>query len=356
MKLGFSLYRHMLDREHYRFARQCGATHLVIHLVDYFHRGSRKGDQPLAGGRGGGWGRAGDPQKLWTADQLGSIRDEAAAEGLELYAVENFDPAHWHDILLDGPLREAHVENVHQILRALGETGIAVMGYNFSLAGVYGRVKGSWARGGAVGVGMAGEIDQEPMPDGMVWNMCFDERAEDTARRSRISADELWSRLQRFLADVLPVAEASGVKLAAHPDDPPVERLRDTPRLVYRPELYQKLLDLAPSPSNTLEFCLGTVAEMQGADVYEATRRYAAQGKLSYVHFRNVRGQVPNYREVFIDEGDIDMPRVLRILADNGFGGVLVPDHAPQMDSPAPWHAGMAHAMGYMKALIDGLS
>ena len=107
-----------------------------------------------------------------------------------------------------------------------------------------------------------------------------------------------------------------------------------------------------PSPANTLEFCLGTLAEMTEGDVYEATDNYSRQGKLAYVHFRNVSGKVPNYRETFVDDGDVDMLRLLRILTRNGFNGVLIPDHTPQMTCNAPWHAGMAYALGYMQAAL----
>jgi mannonate dehydratase len=353
MHLGFGLYRHMLDRDHLRFARQCGATHIVVHLVDYFNRTSNRQDQPVDGGRGGGWGHAGDPDALWSVDELAAIRELIESEGMVWYAIENFDPAHWHDVLLDGPKKEAQLAGLQTMIRRVGEVGIPVIGYNFSLAGVYGRVHGHWARGGAGGVGLDGAVDQEPMPDGMVWNMTFDETARGTSIRTRVDSATLWRRLETFLRACLPVAEQAGVRLAAHPDDPPVERLRDTPRLVCQPRLYQRLLDMVPGPSNTLEYCLGTIAEMSEGDVYEATEQYAAQQKISYIHFRNVRGRVPSYREVFVDEGDIDMRRILSILKKHDYSGILIPDHAPQMNCAAPWHAGMAYVMGYMKCALE---
>jgi mannonate dehydratase len=95
---------------------------------------------------------------------------------LQIEAVENFDPAHWHDVLLDGPKRAAHIENVKTIIRRLGEAGIPIMGYNFSIAGGAGRVTGPFARGGAMSVGMEGPVD-DPMPNGMVWNMVYDPHA-----------------------------------------------------------------------------------------------------------------------------------------------------------------------------------
>jgi mannonate dehydratase len=352
MKLGLGLYRHMLTRENFQFARQAGATHLVVHLVDYFKgTGTAAADQPLDADRG--WGPAGDPNHLWTVEDLKALRQEINAAGLELEAIENFDPAHWHDVLLDGPKRRQHLENVKTIIRRVGEAGIPIVGYNFSIAGVCGRVKGPFARGEASTVGMDGPFDA-PMPRGMAWNMIYDSNAEQ-GTEPPVTHEVLWQRLKGFLDEVIPVAEEAGVKLAAHPDDPPMPTMRGQPRLVYQPELYQRLIDLRPSPANALEFCVGTLAEMPSGDVYEATDRYSRQGKLAYVHLRNVHGKVPNYHETFVDDGDVDIVRVLQILKRNEFCGVVIPDHTPQMRCDAPWHAGMAYALGYMRGALQAI-
>jgi mannonate dehydratase len=350
MKLGLGLYRHMLTRENFQFARQAGATHIVAHLVDYFRGGSHatRDDQPT--GTDFGWGLAGDPHQLWTLEELVALRREVEASGLKLEAIENFDPAHWHDILLDGPKRPQHIENIRTILRRMGQAGIPIMGYNFSIAGVAGRTRGNYARGDAPSVGMEGAYDA-PMPNGMVWNMVFDPNAPAGTLAS-ISHEELWRRLDAFLADVVPVAEEAGVKLALHPDDPPTPTIRGQPRLVYQPRFYQKALDLNPSPANALEFCIGSLAEMTEGDIYDVVETYSRQRRLGYVHFRNVTGKAPYYKETFIDDGAVDMLRVLEILKRNQFDGVLIPDHTPQMTCGAPWHAGMAYAMGYMKAAM----
>lgn len=350
MKLGFGLYRHMLNEQHYKFAKQCGATHLVIHLVDYFGHNRDSADQPIGGAEG--WGKAGNPDEIWSLEELISIKKDINNHGLELEAIENFDPSHWHDILLDGPKKKVQIENLKQLIRNVGKAGIPTFGYNFSLAGVSSRDIGPYARGGAVSVGMNGSVDETPIPNGMVWNMIYDENALDGSL-PHIGHEELWKRLQFFLNEIIPVAEEAGVKMAAHPDDPPMPYVRNTPRLVYQPDLYQKLIDIKPSPSNNLEFCLGSIAEMTEGDVYEATDIYSKQDKISYVHFRNIIGKVPNYKEVFVDEGDIDMVKILKILKKNNFQGVLIPDHTPQMTCDAPWYAGMAYTMGYMKAIMN---
>jgi len=353
MKLGLGLYRHMLTRENFLFARQAGATHLVVHLVDYFRGGAHnpRDNQPTGTDRG--WGLAGDPNQLWSFDELVGLRRQIEDTGLKLEAIENFDPAHWHDILLDGPKRTQQIENVKEIIRRVGRAGIPIMGYNFSIAGVAGRTTGPYARGAASSVGMEGPLDT-PLPNGMVWNMIYDPAAAPGTLAS-ITHEELWRRLEAFLQEVIPVAEENGVKLAAHPDDPPMPTIRGQPRLVYQPDHYQKLIDLHSSPANALEFCIGSLAEMTEGDIYEVVDRYSRQDRLGYVHFRNVRGKVPDYKETFIDDGDVDMIKVLQILQRNRFEGVLIPDHTPQMSCAAPWHAGMAYALGYMRAAMKVL-
>lgn len=334
MKLGLGLYNHMLTAANFRFARQAGATHLVVHTPTF-------GSDAIV-------------PPLWTEEHLRDLRAAINAEGLELEAIENFLPAHWYDVLLDGPRKAAQMEDLKGMIRAMGRAGIPVMGYNFSIAGVWGRTYGEWGRGKARSIGYveAEAPPQDPIPNGTVWNTVYDADAP-AGTVGMVTSEQLWERLEYFLRELVPVAEEAGVRLAAHPDDPPLETLRGTARLVIRPELYQRLLDIVPSRANALEFCQGTIAEMHGEmDVYEAIERYAGQGKIGYVHFRNVRGKVPNYREVFLDEGDVDMIRALRLYHKHGYDGVVIPDHTPSMTCDAPWHAGMAWALGYMGAAI----
>ncbi len=356
MKLGLGLYRALLNRETLRFARQAGVTHIVAHLPGHFVRGVSKIITSDQANLGFGISAADDP--LWTYEGLRDLKGMVSAEGLELEALENFAPAHWFDVLLDGPRRAEQLEHLKSILRDVGRAGISTIGYNFSLAGVWGRTEGEFARGGARSVAFL-DPPQTPIPAGMVWNMVYDPDRFDPEHPWKtvgpVSSEEVWRRFAAFLGEMIPVAETAGVKLALHPDDPPLPVLRGTARLVYHPDLFQRALDLQPSPMNTLEFCVGTVSEMAGADVYAAVDRYSRTGRIAYVHLRNVRGTVPRYHEAFVDEGDTDMLHVLRILHGNGFDGVIVPDHTPLLTCDAPWHAGMAYALGWMRAALTAL-
>jgi mannonate dehydratase len=349
MKLGLGLYRDLLTDDGCRFARQAGCSHIVAHMTNYF-----AGPSPnLSAGDDEGWGSCAGAEP-WSQEELDGLVAMAKRHGLEIAALENFNPAFWYDVLLDGPERDRQLEGLKQLIRRVGRAGIPVIGYNFSIAGVWGWFKGPHGRGGAVSVGFdvaRCELDR-PIPEGMVWNMRY---APDLGpgQVAPISSEELWQRLEHFLRTLMPVAEEAGVALAAHPDDPPVETLRQTARGINQPSKYERLIGLDASPMNQLELCLGSVQEMSEGSVYEVVDRWAAAGRIAYVHFRNVRGKVPHYLETFVDEGDIDMAEIVEILGRHRFDGVLIPDHTPEMTCGAPWHAGMAYALGYMRALLQ---
>ena len=350
MKVGLTLAGGVLNPDGAKFAAQLGATHIVVHLTNYAAGGDQGGY--LAGERAGpAYGDA-RPNRLWTYDDFSGLIGMLGAYGLELAALENFSPNFWSDILLDGPRKRQQIEDLKRLIRDAGRAGVPVFGYNFSVAGVWGWMRKPIARGGANTVLFdASAFDpDEPIPDGVVWNMRVREGEVGTPA-TRVSDQELWERLTWFLKELVPVAEEAGVKLAAHPDDPPMKALRGTARLVNDPAKYDRLLAVADSPANALEFCIGSLAEMPEGDIYETTRRFARAGKIAYVHFRNVRGKVPRYHETFVDDGDVDMTEIVRILRDEGYDGVLVPDHVPELACAAPWHAGHAYTVGYMKAL-----
>lgn len=353
MKLGLGLYKHMLTRDNFKFAKQLGCSHLIVHLADYY---SREKGVVTATDEKNNYGKSAISDPIWSLESMQDLQAMAREEGLEIFGIENFSPADWYDVLLDGPRKFEQIEFLKQIIRNAGSAGIRSFGYNFSFAGVWGHQRRTVARGGAVSACFNAHtlaIDT-PIPDGEIWNMTY---AEGTPGKyiAEIKSEMLWERLSWFLSEMLPVAEEAGVELALHPDDPPMPTLRRTPRLVYQPNLYQDVIDLYDSTSNKLEFCMGSVQEMSEGSLYDAIDTYASQGKISYAHVRNVKGKVPVYDEVFIDEGDIDMFKALRILKKHDFQGVLVPDHTPELVCDASWHAGMAYALGYIKAILESL-
>lgn len=168
-------------------------------------------------------------------------------------------------------------------------------------------------------------------------------------------ADKLWENLEYFLERVVPVAEDAGIKLALHPDDPPLPELRGQPRIIISHDAMQRVVDLVPSSANGLCYCQGSLFPA-GEDPVEGIRRLAPH--IHFAHFRNVTGTAELFRETFHDNGEIDMPAVMRTYYEVGFAGVIRPDHAPSMvgetnETPGYEILGRLYAAGYMKGLMQ---
>jgi mannonate dehydratase len=169
------------------------------------------------------------------------------------------------------------------------------------------------------------------------------------------SAAQLWGNLERFLNEVLPVAEDAGIKLALHPDDPPLPELRGQPRIVISNEAYRRVVDLAPSSSNGICYCVGSL-HPAGVDVIEGISQLGE--KIFFFHARNVRGVASHFVETWHDTGEIDLAAVVRTLKKVGYRDTIRPDHAPSMagetnETPGYEMLGRLFAAGYLRGLIQ---
>jgi mannonate dehydratase len=155
---------------------------------------------------------------------------------------------------------------------------------------------------------------------------------------------------------VIPVAEAAGVKLALHPDDPPVEMLGGVARLFRHVEGFKRAHAITPSTAWGLDLCLGCCSEMPGGalNVMAMIEQFGPLGKIFYVHFRDVQGTVPSFQECFLGEGNCDPATVLLALDRVGFTGFILDDHVPALVDDTPWgHRGRAHAIGYLQGMLN---
>jgi mannonate dehydratase len=171
-----------------------------------------------------------------------------------------------------------------------------------------------------------------------------------------ISEDELWANLEYFLRRVVPVAERAGVKLAMHPDDPPLSPVRGVGRIMRSVENYQRLLDLVPSPMNGITLCQGNFRLMTD-DIPAVIRKFGAE-KIFFVHLRDVRGTVEKFEETWHDDGPTDLLECLRAYRAVGYEGVLRPDHVPTVEGDSnerPGYStyGRLFAVGYIRGLQE---
>lgn len=167
------------------------------------------------------------------------------------------------------------------------------------------------------------------------------------------SREDMWARIGDFLQAVLPVAEAAGVRLAVHPNDPPIPVYRGVAQPLGDLAGLKQLIDLVDSPANCIFFDTGVTTEM-GEDAVAAIHHFGKRNRIGAVHFRNVHVLTPRYQyiETFQDEGDCNMAAAMQALHDVGYDGLVEPDHTPGIaDDTADTRIGWAFAIGQMIAL-----
>lgn len=290
-----------------------------------------------------------DSLGYWQYESLVQLREHCNSFGLDVVALENVPQPFMEAIKLGGPDQQRQLDLYCQTITNVGKAGIPYLGFNFMPTGVWRTDRGATGRGGAkVSAFNAALID-----DG---NAARGPQGNTVLTGVEVSEDQLWSNFSDFLQATLPVAEAAGVRLALHPDDPPVRSLGPTARLFYSPESLQRALEMANgSPAFGFDLCLGTVSEMDGGEkaVRTAIETLGPSGAICYVHFRQVQGTVPSFQECFLGEGNFSPREVIDLLESSGFDGYLLDDHVPHMAGDTPWgHRARAHAIGYMQGLL----
>lgn len=296
----------------------------------------------------------------WKVADLRALVDRCAAYGLTLEAIENVPIDFYDKVMLGLPGRDEQIEHYRTTIRNVGAAGIPVLGYHFIPNSVW-RTPEAEGRGGtrvtAFDMALVGATAGEQRswtPQGYV----TPQRAvfpDDEA----IGHDQMWANYDYFMRGVLPAAEEAGIRLALHPDDPPVPMLGGVARLFGSVEGFERAHEaFGDSPAWALDLCLGCCSEMVGgaANVFAMIERFGPRGTIAYVHFRDVQGTVPCFQECFLGEGNYDPYAVLRSLKRNGFTGFLLDDHVPALDDDTPWgHRARAHAIGYIQGLLKAL-
>lgn len=276
------------------------------------------------------------------AEALTAIRDQYARFGLAWKVAES-GPA-IDQIVLGKDGAAAQIERYKRIIGHLGRLGVEVIAYNFMPqvsedAMVVRTAFDATTRGGARTSGFRlSDVNAETMP--------HDE--------TPIARERMWENLERFLNAVVPAAETAGVRLALHPDDPPLPQLCGLERIMGSEASFDRLLAISSSPANAITFCVGCFAEM-GADIIRLIEKY--RERIPYVHVRDIAGTANDFIETFPDDGQTDLVAVFRKLQQIGFDGYLRSDHAPQLatdESDAPEGYGMQghfFAIGYLRGL-----
>lgn len=271
---------------------------------------------------------------------------KATVERLARFGMKIFSAVHYAyrdtDLQLGRGNRDAKIETYCQFLRDCGRLGIPVSNYDWHPANTYTTSEVITPR--------RYKARQFKLSD-------FRARVEKQAFDREYSAEDIWSSYTYFMKAVLPVAEKANVRLALHPDDPPVAKMNGVAKVLVHYDGYKRAEQIAGSSRHWgLTFCVGTWSEggsQMGKDVFEMIRDFGGRGKLIDVHFRNVSSPMPEFTETFPDDGYMDMYQVMKALRQVKFNGTVVPDHVPQLaGDQGIRRAGTAYCIAYMRALL----
>lgn len=279
----------------------------------------------------------------WSYIDLLHLRQRVEAAGLTLSVIEGYQLS--DRITLGQPDRDEDIARVCETITNMGRVGIPIYCYNFMA--VFNWLRTSTAVRGR-GDALVTKFDAAQLVNAPL------------TYAGETTDEQMWANFTYFLQRVLPVAEAARVKLALHPDDPPMSPVLGLARIMRDLAAFQRVIDLADSPANGITFCQGNFAAMGNVDIPDAIRYFGRRQKLFFAHFRDVRGTVPCFEETFHDEGQTDMAAAMRAYLEIGFDGPMRPDHAPTMegesnDNPGYMVRGKIFAIGYMKGLIDAV-
>ena len=290
--------------------------------------------------------------KDWTTDALVALKERWAKHGISLEMLHiplgsrsAYDNEAGAIFLKPSDERDRQIDWMKETVRMAGEAGIRGLNYNITILGHL-RTPSKTGRGGAtVSTFELDKLDQSAAE--------FEDGPADE--------DEMWERINHWLQEIIPVAEEHKVQMACHPSDPGIG-VGNTYRGVARPvgmvDGFKKLIELYDSPYNGLNFCQGCMSESlenPAEEIFDVIRYFGERKKIFNVHFRNIKGGLGNFVEVFPDEGDIHMIRALKVYKDVGYKYMIMPDHVPGIGGPESGKVGFAYTYGYIHAALQAV-
>ena len=257
----------------------------------------------------------GGPKIPWEEADVRARIDRFKAGGLTLcnMMISGFD-----DVIWGRPGADAQIDNVIASIRAAGKAGLPVIEYNFYANRL---IEGYKEETGA-------PAPATPPTTTSCRRTCPPKEGVGTHTRA-----EQLKRAEHFLKAVVPEAEKANVRLALHPNDPPVPLSRGSEQIMATFAHWKEYLDLVKSPYNGMTFDCGVTREM-GEDPVAVCRYLGERDCINHVHFRNVVVRKPyvDYTEVFLDDGQVDMFGVMKELVRQKYPRAIYPEHPRAID------------------------
>ncbi|MSO22092.1 MAG: mannonate dehydratase [Acidobacteria bacterium] len=249
-------------------------------------------------------------------------------------------------MMAKSPERDRDIDNVCQMIRNASRAGIPALKYNLSILGVV-RTESTPGRGRSrYSTFVYDKAKQEP----------------PLTEAGPVNPDAYWERITYFLGRVVPVAAEYKTLIACHPHDPgmPYDKgYRGVHTVLGNVDGLKKVLSIKENPYHGLNFCQGTVSEMlrdPGKEILDVIRHFGSSKKIFNVHFRNIKGKFLDFQETYIDNGNVDMLKAMRVYKEVGYAGMMMPDHVPKVAADPKGYQAFAYTFGYIKALIAAVN
>jgi mannonate dehydratase len=290
----------------------------------------------------------GGPPAPWKEEDVKARMDRYKAGGIEII---NMMISGFNDVIWGGPKAEEQTANVVESITVAGKLGLPVVEYNFYAHRLTEGYKLEEGRAGAGYTAYDYTLSKDLPP------------REGVGTHTRAQQLE---RAQRFLKTIVPVAEKANVRLALHPNDPPVPLSRGSEQIMATVAHWKAYLDLVKSPYNGMTFDCGVTREL-GEDPVKVCRYLAERDCINHVHFRNVVVRTPyvDYTEVFLDDGQADLFGVMRELVKSKYPRGIYPEHPRLIDMDRDYgkfqnqypggggFAGEIYNVGYARAMLQ---
>ena len=313
-----------VNEEDFRFAQQLGLKCVQMHSPMF------------------------ENKEFYEYDDMCRIVELAHKYGMELKAIENTPHCFYDKLLLGVEGKERQLDNYCKTIENMGKAGIGILGYHFMANGVWRTTFQAPGRGGTGFSAYRASVAEGG----------YKEAGGGGDALRGMDMDKRWENYEYFIKGILPAAEAAGVKLAMHPDDPPIAVIDGVPRLLHSVDMFKKAWEIAGGhPNWGLDFCIGTISELGGEEaVHEIIDFFAPKGQIFYCHFRDVQGTVKNednyFQECWLGEGNFDPAEVLMRLVRKGFSGHMIDDHVGRMAGDERGRQAHAHELGYIQGLM----
>lgn len=214
MRIGVGQFNE-ISEERLKFIKQLGAEDILLNTPNLPDRGG-----------------------YWDFKDLLMLRTAAEDYGLRLAAIENVPVRFYDKVMLGLPGRDEQIENMAKTIRNMGRAGIPILGYHWMPNGVWRTSRTTPARGGATVTSFNLELAKNA----------------PLSHDREYTAEEMWANHEYYMKTILPVCEEANVKLALHPDDPPVASLGGVARIMNSFEGFQRAMETVPSEMHGMDF------------------------------------------------------------------------------------------------------